>query len=55
MDYPNKYISNRMMIDENMPIFCINIYFSTLDDHPVGQRMIYVLGENIVLKGKSLY
>nr|WP_320023991.1 GntR family transcriptional regulator [uncultured Acetobacterium sp.] len=55
MDYPNKYISHRLLIDEEMPIFCINLYFSTLEDHPIGKRTFYVLGENIELKGKSFY
>lgn len=55
MDYPNKYISNRLLIDENMPMFCINIYFSTITDHPIGKRTLYVLGENIELNGKSFY
>jgi GntR family transcriptional regulator len=55
MDYPNKYISNRLLINDNMPIFCINIYFSTVDDYPIGKRTMYVLGENITLNGKSFY
>lgn len=55
MDYPNKFISNRLLINETMPMFCINIYFTTFEDHPIGKRTIYVLGENIELKGKSFY
>ncbi|AWW28309.1 MULTISPECIES: GntR family transcriptional regulator [unclassified Acetobacterium] len=55
MDYPNKYISNRLLIDESMPMLCINLHFYTLDDHPIGKSIIYVLGENIELNGKSFY
>lgn len=55
MDYPNKYISNRLLVDENMAMFCINLYFYTLNDHPIGKSISYVLGENIELNGKSYY
>lgn len=55
MDIPKKYICRRLLVDEGMPILSFNISYETLNGQPVGEKTVYVAGENIELKGKAVY
>jgi|LGOV01.1.fsa_nt_gb GntR family transcriptional regulator len=55
MDYPNRYIAQRLFIDESIPIFCFVVNVETLENQPIGKRTFYIAAENIDLKGKSFY
>lgn len=53
MDMPNRYIQNKLLLDESVPAFCFTTYYYTEKDKPVGKSVLYAAGENIELFGKS--
>jgi len=55
MDFPNRYICQRLSINESIPILCFITHYSTLENQPIGKRILYVSGENVDVKGKSYY
>lgn len=54
MEAPQKYIQQKLLIDENTPVFCFSLSYMTRDRKHFGKSTYYVSGENIALQGKSV-
>lgn len=53
MDMPRRYIQEKLLIDESVPVFCFTTTYYTMDDEPIGKSILYAAGENVDLYGKS--